>query len=507
MINLNLESKINQNYRIKKISVQSLFGLFDYDIPLNDSGVTILIGVNGSGKTTIFRIVHNIFNAEFHNIINVDFKSFEIVFENDDFIKCEKVVQSTNFNDLSLSFVRNKKYESESDFTYGLQKLCEQSKILKDFTITVKSGDLKLRHQFIKLVSNPENSEITYKIDEITNELKNTLNDLGNSHFIETQRLQLNDSCIDDSRSGPIRRRYRSDSTGRKVVDYVYEEFSKPPYRSRIKEYANDLSKIIKSKRSNYFAESQDVEKKTLYEFLDAPIFDLQDSIFRELENIESDTSNMKKHMEKLLKLGIYRSDEISQIGDLSLLDKKLKDLKQFKEFKNNSIKTDSSKDVARLLDFSLKSSLLKSYAVNMRKKLDIFLDLEAKIEIFVNNLNTLFTHKNMEIDLEKGFVFRIKDGLQEGRIIDPDDLSSGEQHEVILNYELIFKTENNSVILIDEPEISLHILWQKKFIDNLLEIAKANNLNIIVATHSPDIVDKHRKRVHVLSDIYCKEA
>ena len=107
-----------------------------------------------------------------------------------------------------------------------------------------------------------------------------------------------------------------------------------------------------------------------------------------------------------------------------------------------------------------------------------------------------------MNVDLEKGFVFRLSDGLEKGRIINPIDLSSGEQHEVILNYELIFKTEEKSVILIDEPEISLHMMWQRKFIDNLLDIATKNHLNIIVATHSADIVNDHRNLVHALNEI-----
>ena len=76
-----MSSEIKEN-QIIKIKVESLFGLFDYDIPLNDSGVTILIGVNGSGKSTIFKILHNILKAKFYNILDVDFKSFKIYFEN-----------------------------------------------------------------------------------------------------------------------------------------------------------------------------------------------------------------------------------------------------------------------------------------------------------------------------------------------------------------------------------------------------------------------------------------
>ena len=46
--------------------------------------------------------------------------------------------------------------------------------------------------------------------------------------------------------------------------------------------------------------------------------------------------------------------------------------------------------------------------------------------------------------------------------------------------------------VLIDEPEISLHIEWQQGFIDDLFRILELKNLNFIIATHSPYIVDAH---------------
>jgi predicted ATP-binding protein involved in virulence len=46
-----------------------------------------------------------------------------------------------------------------------------------------------------------------------------------------------------------------------------------------------------------------------------------------------------------------------------------------------------------------------------------------------------------------------------------------------------------NSLILIDEPEISLHILWQQQFLRDLQEIAGIENYDVLIATHSPQIV------------------
>lgn len=68
--------------------------------------------------------------------------------------------------------------------------------------------------------------------------------------------------------------------------------------------------------------------------------------------------------------------------------------------------------------------------------------------------------------------------------------LSSGEKHDFILFYELIFNSDKKSIFLIDEPEISLHVAWQVEYVKILEEICKMNGIQAIIATHSPDIVN-----------------
>lgn len=81
--------------------------------------------------------------------------------------------------------------------------------------------------------------------------------------------------------------------------------------------------------------------------------------------------------------------------------------------------------------------------------------------------------------------------------------LSSGEKQEIILFYKLIFETPENTLLLIDEPEISLHIAWQKKFMDDLYKIIKFKNLNVIVATHSPQIINHRWENQIDLGELY----
>jgi predicted ATP-dependent endonuclease of OLD family len=70
--------------------------------------------------------------------------------------------------------------------------------------------------------------------------------------------------------------------------------------------------------------------------------------------------------------------------------------------------------------------------------------------------------------------------------------MSSGEKNDFIMFYNLIFNSNNDGVVLIDEPEISLHIEWQESFLDSLVKICEMNGLQAIVATHSPNIVNGH---------------
>jgi len=91
-----------------------------------------------------------------------------------------------------------------------------------------------------------------------------------------------------------------------------------------------------------------------------------------------------------------------------------------------------------------------------------------------------------MSISKKKGFIFETSDGQS----ISPADLSSGEQHELVLNYELLFKVQPNSLILIDEPELSLHVVWQQQFLKDLQEIIKLAGFDVLLATHSPEIIN-----------------
>ena len=97
---------------------------------------------------------------------------------------------------------------------------------------------------------------------------------------------------------------------------------------------------------------------------------------------------------------------------------------------------------------------------------------------------------KEFKINPRFGFRFVSKNSLS--TIIEPENLSSGEQHISVLAYELLFKAQDFTLVLIDEPEISFHLMWQMKFLKNLQSIMDLRKIQCIVATHSPQIFSQN---------------
>lgn len=130
----------------------------------------------------------------------------------------------------------------------------------------------------------------------------------------------------------------------------------------------------------------------------------------------------------------------------------------------------------------------LSVYLNELELKLDVYNALRNKLQLFLKLLeNKQFINKRFLISRNNGLRVILTKSNQYLR--DLNKLSSGEQNEIILLYKLIFEVPDNTLLLIDEPEISLHVAWQIQFINDIMEIAKSRKLQIIIATHSPSIV------------------
>ncbi|MCK6570685.1 AAA family ATPase [Myxococcota bacterium] len=118
-------------------------------------------------------------------------------------------------------------------------------------------------------------------------------------------------------------------------------------------------------------------------------------------------------------------------------------------------------------------------------QKLAAFAQIADKAERLLESLNRKLHPKTVSINVDSGYKVRTADA----RDLRLDQLSSGEQHEMVLLHELLFEAAPNTMVLIDEPELSLHVTWQQDFLEEVAAIARLSSLDFVLATHSPYIV------------------
>ncbi len=143
-------------------------------------------------------------------------------------------------------------------------------------------------------------------------------------------------------------------------------------------------------------------------------------------------------------------------------------------------------------------SRVLSVYTDDTGRKLSSLSDLLAKIKLFKELIDQQFVTKDVQINRQTGIEVKFN-----GRKVPIERLSSGEQHQLVLFFELLFEIKHNSLILIDEPELSLHVAWQKKFIADLMKIIDLNRFDVILATHSPQLIGRWGDLVVELGDVY----
>jgi len=112
-----------------------------------------------------------------------------------------------------------------------------------------------------------------------------------------------------------------------------------------------------------------------------------------------------------------------------------------------------------------------------------------AQRDSFVAIVNDLFRRKVMHIAASNELMFRTRSKTS----LTPQLLSSGEKQLLIFLSETLLQKRKTSVLIADEPELSLHVSWQEKLVNSIRSV---NPLaQIIIATHSPNIVGPPEKR------------
>lgn len=137
-------------------------------------------------------------------------------------------------------------------------------------------------------------------------------------------------------------------------------------------------------------------------------------------------------------------------------------------------------------------------YRLGMLKDLRSALAKQERIDKFFELINSLFvnTGKTIEIDDKNRVIFRKGD-----MTIEMERLSAGEKQILLLLFTLFLMEDKPTVLLLDEPEISLHIEWQDRLISLMNDLNP--NCQIIMTTHSPNIfADGWEDKLTFISDL-----
>lgn len=426
--------------RINKISVTNLFGIFNHPVSLNmEDRITIIHGANGFGKTALLRIINGFFNSRYSELRSIPFTEFRVDFDDCSHLQVTKSIEQTNENekDQKLTFHF---YRVGAEPEIFSPNSLTNSGVKMDWHLSATEDEVNSLIQFgdkntITSLAPLENIAIPFieSFEKFARKFKKEpkwLSELKSSidvHFIETQRL-LTPSSVPEA-----------------AVDTKH-----PSMIPSVNIYSQELAEEIQVKLAEYGALSQSLERTFPARIFNnkAPSELTEETLRNKLNEIE---------------------EKRSYFRETGLLDKD----------ENSEFQVDQNID-------GVTTNILSVYVEDVEQKLMVFQEIATKIELFQRIIKQRFLYKNMSISKDKGFTFTTADG----KPLLATDLSFGEQHELVMLYQLLFKVQPNSLVLIDEPEISLHIAWQVDFIKDLQAIIKLANFDVLIATHAPSIID-----------------
>lgn len=428
--------------KLQQISIDQLFGVFDHVVKLNDnSQITIVIGENGLGKTVLLEIIDAFFKGNFQYFSSVEFNLITFTFDDRIVWEIRKNNQENSRLCIEVTQINRNgsKYKPYYINTYDEREI--------EFIIhKVNRENPYLRR------TGPQTWE-----DRRTGERINS-RDIINSKYYSNQIKLFNEDDVT-----PKWFSERHDNIEISLIEtqrlISLEDTEEKTNRKTVEKYSKELSQTIKS----FLTASTELSSKLDRTYPNRLINRLKDPKDITNDFLINEFNRLEKKRELLDTVGLIEIDKDSSILEIGNPQDVLKDV-------------------------------LMLYIEDSFKKIEIFDLLASKIELLIDIINRRFKHKKLYIDKEEGFIFRssILKSKDTQAKIPVHKLSSGEQNELVLFYLLLFKTKENSLILIDEPEVSLHISWQNCFIDDLKQINKLNNLSVLIATHSPDIISNN---------------
>lgn len=441
--------------RIHKIEVQGVIDRYDYNIDFTkgDAKIKAIYAENGHGKTNMLRALRALTSnnlEDFKQILHLPFRVINIETGNGQ-VSC--VRESSR-----LCSIRTKRIADENSDTLFDDIICD---------IEIKLDDINRELEDDEEIPN-EISDFMKKYRVVSMEINKII---GNVVFLDSNRLQ-NKRLLHNINSHlymynipPGYRKdaeeysYNQDISGENVEGVLQtlaislrnevRRINLGDGRHRRDVYYNIVRKIINDGNNVHSVEYSNPE-----------------------EAIRSKARKIRESIEKIDSYGLINSREFTKI------DNAIKNLPEGDESVFENLR-----------------GVLIPYLDNLSSQIESYSVIADLIDIFLNAANTMLNGVNLKFNEKNYGNFSIHSlygecsGQRMG--LEARMLSSGEKHLLILLSVLtICSLNSTSLLLIDEPEISLGIPWQRTLRKYMKKLVGEQGAQIIFATHSPVILD-----------------
>ena len=434
--------------RLTRFNISGLFGEFNHEIPLSRSSrITALIAPNGMGKTACLRLINALFQKKWSIFWSTEFERITYEFSDGSVIEARRSEPEELFDESSASVKFHVFSGGQSEdwsprhATVPAQRLSRFERYLPYITQT---GPNRWVHDL---------TGQGFNLQELIEAYGDQLPDSALAG-VTVSPSPLLSSILDEIDCHLIetqRLLIVSDEDGRR-----HGALSK----LTISKKAQTLKDIIARELTGYAALSQSLDRSF-------PKRVIQKGPILPSENLETSLIELDSLRRKLMDAGILDTEHEDTLLPPGHVDSAI-------------------------------AAVLSVYVQDTRRKLESLSTILERLTLFIELIDERFAPKSISVDKRTGF--SVKRGSEV--TVPLEKLSSGEQHQLVLFFELLFELKSNALILIDEPELSLHVAWQKKFIADLQRIIALNRFDVLLATHSPQLIGRWTDLVVELGDV-----
>lgn len=448
---------------IENFKIIGLFGKKDVSLTFKNK-VQIYVGENGLGKTTVLNLLYYLLSCKFEEMLKTNFSSVSIKLNSKIYEFTKTQIQgyvesnkpSYRRSPLFRHFQQNLKHEDLVE----LKKIIDKPHIERIDKIRMVSDYMRKVGRYITNVSSGNQYVSIVEVVAAMTESESVIKYIETISGICPKILYF-----------PTYRRIEIDKENiRKSIQREYEENSMPSFfdSDDIDEQRRSLSRISKFihmgmddfvERKNSILEKISSISRMKLDALSTDIIKHEIKGYPDKTRISNSDVNTITTLLSRSHIGLDKGD-LDSVIDL---------------IKRGDIYDAKHKVMLYVLLQLI--NIYKSYAV-----------YDQGLKQFVEVCNHYLNDKKLVYD-EVGLELYIQFNDEKAKSdIGFDLLSSGEKQIISMLSEVFLDPDNNFIFLIDEPELSLSIFWQKKLIPDIM---KSNRCSLLFAvTHSPYIFD-----------------